>query len=199
LSTQSSPADSRHATAERNLRAILDGAERLLERGEQPSISAVANEAGVSRPTVYAHFQDRPALLAAVVARTVREATEKINSAEPTRGPPREALARVIAASWQQVASHDEIGRAAAAELSGEAMRSAHESARGLILELVERGRDDGSFRTDVPANWLASAAIALVHATADEVRMGHLDADGAPRMLARTFADLFGARDAPR
>ena len=41
--------------AERNVEAILDAAEELLQQG-QANISAVAVLAGVSRVTVYAHF-----------------------------------------------------------------------------------------------------------------------------------------------
>jgi AcrR family transcriptional regulator len=183
-----SATDSRRVVAEHNLQAILDGAERLLRRGEQPSISAVAAEAGVSRPTVYAHFPDRPALLQALVARTVKHAMSAIESAEPDRGPAPEALERLIASSWQQLAGHDEIARAAARELSAEAMRQAHESARGVIRKLIDRGRHDGSFRADVPVGWLVTASLALVHAAAEAVRMGELDAQAAPPTLSQAI-----------
>src|SRR5947209_15128207 len=133
-----SATDSRRVTAEHNVQAILDAAERLLQRGEQPSMSAVASEAGVSRPTVYAHFPDRPLLLRALVERTVQHAMSAIKAAEPDRGPAGDALQRLLASSWQQVASHDEIARAAARELSPDAMREAHESARGVIRDLIE-------------------------------------------------------------
>jgi AcrR family transcriptional regulator len=149
---ETSGTDSRRITAEHNVQAILDGAGRLLQRGEQPSISAVASEAGVSRPTVYGHFPDRRELLQALVERTVQHATSAIEAAEPDRGPAAGALPRLIASSWQQLASHDEIARAAANELSAAAMRQAHESARGVIRRLIERGRNDGSFRTDLPS-----------------------------------------------
>lgn len=186
--------DSRRATAERNVREILDGAQRLLQRGLEPSISAVAREAGVSRPTVYAHFPDRGSLLAALVRRTVDEAMTAIASAEPQRGPAPRALQRLITAGWQQIAAHDEIARAAAGALSAEAMRDAHVGARGVIHELLERGRREGSFRTDLPASWLVTAALALVHAAADEVRMGQLDAEEALITLSATVADLVSA-----
>ena len=87
----------REAVAERNLEAILDGAERLLARHESPTISAVATEAGVSRPTIYAHFPDRQRLLEALVARTVGRVMEAVDSAQPQCGPALEATARVIA------------------------------------------------------------------------------------------------------
>jgi TetR/AcrR family transcriptional repressor of mexCD-oprJ operon len=201
LSTQlpETPAtDSRRVIAERNLQAILDAAERLLQRGEQPSISAVASEAGVSRPTVYAHFPDRRELLRGLVERTVQRAMSAIEAAEPDRGPAPDALQRLIASSWQQIAGHDEIARAAAHELSAEAMRQAHESARGVIGKLIERGRRDGSFRTDVPADWLVTASLALVHAAAEEVRTGQLDAETAPNTLSLTISDLLRRSENP-
>jgi AcrR family transcriptional regulator len=186
-----STTDSRRLIAEHNVHAILDAAERLLQRGEQPSISAVANEAGVSRPTVYAHFPNRRLLLQALVERTVRHAMSAIEAAEPDRGPAADALDRLIASSWQQLADHDEIARAAARALSADAMRQAHASAREVIGRLIERGRRDGSFRTDVAVNWLVTASLALVHAAAEDVRLGELDADAAPKTLSLTIADL--------
>jgi AcrR family transcriptional regulator len=190
--------DSRRVTAERNVEAILDAAQGLLRRGKQPSISAVASDAGVSRPTVYAHFPDRGELLAALVKRTVQEAMGAIGQAEPERGPAPEALQRLISASWRQVADHEAIARAAAAELSAGAMRAAHESARDVIQRLVERGRSEGSFRTDVPAGWLVTASLALVHATAEEVRLDRLDAERGLQALSLAVADLFRDRTRP-
>lgn len=191
-----STTDSRRLIAERNLTAILDGAERLLKRGEQPSISAVANEAGVSRPTVYAHFPDRRAVLRALVERTVRHTMDAISSAEPERGPAADALQRLLTAGWQQLANHDDIAHAAGSELSSQEMRAAHHSARRAIRKLVERGREEGSFRTDVPVGWLVTATLALIHATAEEVRAGELDADDALPTLSVTIGDLARNRD---
>src|SRR5215211_7210920 len=133
--------DHRRAVAERNVEAILDGAERLLQRGKQASVSAVAAEAGVSRVTVYAHFPGREQLVEALVARAIRRASKAIEAAEPDRGPPVDALRRVLAAGWEELGRHEEIARAAAAELSADAMRRAHETARELIRRLVDRGR----------------------------------------------------------
>jgi AcrR family transcriptional regulator len=186
----------REAIAEHNLRAILDAAERLLQRGEQASISAVASEAGVSRPTVYAHFPDRRLLLQALVERTVKHAMSAIEAAEPDRGPAADALQRLIASSWQQLAGHDEMARAAARELSADAMRQSHASARDTIRKLIQRGRKDGSLRTDVPVGWLVTASLALTHAAAEAVRTGELSAQTAPKALSLTIADLVRRRE---
>jgi len=186
----------REAIAEHNVQAILDATERLLQRGQQPSISAVASEAAVSRPTVYAHFPDRPLLLQALVERTVKHAMSAIDAAEPDRGPAADALQRLIASSWQQIAGHDEIAQAAARELSADAMRQSHASARDVIRKLIQRGRKDGSFRTDLPVAWLVTASLALMHAAAEAVRTGELSAGATPKALSLTIADLLRRRD---
>jgi AcrR family transcriptional regulator len=184
--------ESRHVTAERNLGAILDGAERVLQRGDPASISAVAAEAGVSRPTVYAHFPDLERLLEALVEKTVRRTMAAIDSAEPDRGLAVDALRRLLAASWEELGRHEDIARASAADLSADAMRRAHHAARAVIGKLIERGRREGAFRTDVAAAWLVTSCLALIHAAAEEVRTGGLDSKAALDVLSVTILDLF-------
>jgi TetR/AcrR family transcriptional regulator, mexCD-oprJ operon repressor len=188
--------DTRKATAERNVEAILDGAERLLRHGRAATISAVAKEAGVSRVTVYAHFEDRQRIVEAVVTRAVDHVMASLDAARPADGPAAEALERLLAASWEQLAANQEIARAAAAELSGDAMRRAHEGARAVLQELIERGRREGAFRTDVPAEWLITSFLALIHAATDEVRSDTLDSRAALDVLLLTVTDLFAGRD---
>jgi AcrR family transcriptional regulator len=184
--------DYRQLTAERNLGAILDGAEHVLQRGEPVSISAVAAAAGVSRPTVYAHFPDLERLLEALVERTVARTMAAIDSAEPNRGLAVDALRRLLAASWEELGHHEDIARASAADLSADAMRRAHHAARAVIGKLIERGRREGAFRTDIPVGWLVTSCLALIHAGAEEVRTGKLDATAALDVLSVTVLDLF-------
>jgi AcrR family transcriptional regulator len=192
--------DHRQATAERNAVAILDAAERLLESGKPASISTIAKEAGVSRVTVYAHYDDLGQLLEALVERAVRQSTSAIAAAEPDRGPAAEALLRVIEASWEQLGRHEGIGRAAAANLSSRAMRRSHETAHRAVRRLVDRGRAENAFRTDVPPDWLVTSFFALVHGARDEVAAGRLNRDAALDALRRTLPDLFvGQRPAKR
>lgn len=181
----------REAVAERNLEAILDGAERLLARHESPTISAVATEAGVSRPTIYAHFPDRQRLLEALVARTVGRVMEAVDSAQPQRGPALDATARVIAASWEHLARHQDMAAASAAELSPDAMRRAHGAARDAIRALVERGRAEGAFRADLPLDWLVTATLALIHGAAEEVRAGSMESGDALEVLVTSAQEL--------
>ena len=182
----------REALAERNAEAILDAAERLLERGQQTSVSALASEAGLSRPTVYAHFPDRRRVLEALVERTVRQAMATLEAAEPERGPALAALQRLLATGWEEIGRHEAIGVAAAGQLNAEAMRRSHESARAVIRRLVERGRREGAFRSDLPTGWLITSSLALIHAAAEEVRAGELHAQAALDVLTATVSELF-------
>ncbi len=145
------PVDHRRATAERNVEAILDAAESLLGDGEATSIAAVAGRAGVSRVTVYAHFASREAILQAVVVRAVQRATAAFDAAAAGAPTATEALERALAESWRTLGRHTSIAQAAAAQLSTDTLRETHESAHGHVRALVERGREDGEFRTDVP------------------------------------------------
>jgi TetR/AcrR family transcriptional regulator, mexCD-oprJ operon repressor len=190
--------DHRRATAERNLEAILDGAERLVESGRQLSISAVASEAGVSRVTVYAHFEGLEQLVEALVERAVNRAVATIEAAEPDRGPADEALRRVIAASWEELGRHQGIGLAAASGLTAEAIHRAHQSAASRIRRLVDRGRKEKAFRSDVPAGWLVASYFALVHGARDEVLAGRMKRGPALKALEATLVDLFVGAGAP-
>jgi AcrR family transcriptional regulator len=187
--------DHRQVISERSEAAILDAAERLLRQRLEPSISAVASEAGVSRPTVYAHFSDRDRLIEALVERTVERTMEAVASADPDEGSADEALNRVLAASWDELGRHEDIARASAAHLGAKALRRAHGSARAVIGELVERGQREGAFRTDMSSGWLVTVCLALIHAAAEEVREGGLDTRAAFDALSSSVADLYRGR----
>jgi TetR/AcrR family transcriptional repressor of mexCD-oprJ operon len=180
--------DHRRATAERNLAAILDATERLLERGAALNVAAVAAAAGVSRVTFYAHFAGLDALLEAVVQRAVGHAAQAFERADLESGPPEEALDRLLAAGWERLERHDAVARAAALHLSSDAMARSHVAAREPIRRLIERGRREGAFRTDVPTDFLVTVAQAVIHATGDEVRAGRLDRAAAAAALASTL-----------
>jgi TetR/AcrR family transcriptional regulator, mexCD-oprJ operon repressor len=189
--------DHRRATAERNVEAILDAAERLLARRSPATIVAVANEAGVSRVTVYAHFSTREQLLEAVVERTVQRTTGALDAVELERGPPLEALGRVIEAGWRDLDRNDAIAQAAGELLTPEALRRTHRAAHERLRTLVERGRRSGDFRTDVPAEWLVASFHALIHAAGDEVRAERMRAGPALDALRTSVRDVFSGRDA--
>jgi TetR/AcrR family transcriptional repressor of mexCD-oprJ operon len=187
--------DHRRATAERNVAAILDAAEGLLERGAAVSTTAVAAAAGVSRVTVYAHFPNREALLEAVAERAVGRAIRSFDDIDLESGPAPEALQRLIEAGWRELDHHRAVAQAASEHLGNAALMRAHEAPRAPIAALVERGRAEGAFRTDLPVDWLVTSYFALMHACGDEVRAGKLDAGDAVRILQTSIGDLYAGR----
>jgi TetR/AcrR family transcriptional regulator, mexCD-oprJ operon repressor len=178
--------------ADRNVEAILDAVDELLRRDRHASMSAVATQAGVSRVTVYAHFPTWEALLEAAVERAVRRVMTALEAARPDEGPPVEALDRLLAAAWQHLAGYSAMAQAVAESLGPEAVARTHHAAYETIGALLERGRTGGSFRTDVPAQWLATACLALIHACSDAVRAGQIDERHASRILRVSVRDLF-------
>lgn len=178
--------------ASRNSDAILDAAEELLREDGHATISAVAVRAGVSRVTVYAHFPTWEALLEAAVERTVLRTMAALEAASPSDGPPVEALERVLAGGWQHLARYQAMAQAVSELLSPEAVTRTHQAAHRTIAGLLARGQDDGSFRTDLPTDWLVHASIALIHACNDGVRAGRIDPGDALRILTTSVRDLF-------
>ena len=183
--------DHRRATAQRNVGAILDAAENLLERRMPATVANVATEAGVSRVTVYAHFATREDILAAVVKRAVERASEAIDAADPDEGPALEAFERVIAVSWRALSRSPGVAQAAAEQLTPEVMTKVHDAGHRRIADLIERGRREGSFRSDLPVEWLVTCCFALMHACGQHVQAGRMDEEAALTVLTTTLRDL--------
>ncbi len=184
--------DYRRVIAERNIEAILDATERILERQSEPSISAIAAEAGLSRVTVYSHFLNLDAILEAVVERAVKRTMALFDEADLESGSALEALERLLALGWQELDRNRARVQAALQQLTPAALERSHEAAHARIHALIERGRGEGTFRTDLPPDWLVSTFIALIHAAAEQVAAGRSDAASAHAVLSATIRDLF-------
>ena len=184
--------DHRRVIAERNIEAILDAADALLGRGSQLSIAAVAAEAGLSRVTVYSHFLNLDALLEAVVERAVKRTMALFDQADLENGPPLDALERLINLGWEELDRHRARVHAGLQQLGSAALARSHQAVAARIRDVVERGRNDGSFRTDLPTDWLVKSFLALIHAAAEEVHAGRTDATSARALLTGTIRELF-------
>ena len=124
--------------------------------------------------------------------RAVGRVMVALESAHPNQGPPAQALDRMLAAAWQHLAHYQAMAEAVSELLSPEAVARTHQAAHQAIGALLERGIADGSFRTDLPAAWLATACIALIHACSDSVRVGTISHSDAERILRTSVRDLF-------
>lgn len=184
----------RRADAQRNIAAILDAGVQVLAERPDASMGEIASAARVTRQTVYAHYRSREALLAAVAERALAEALAAIDAAEPDRGPPAEALERLIAAWWSTVARHARVlDSLATVYPSAEAIHDLHAPILERLERLVRRGQRAGDFNRGLAPSWLAAAFLGLIHTAADEVAGDRLDATAAGRALAQTIPRVFG------
>jgi TetR/AcrR family transcriptional repressor of mexCD-oprJ operon len=175
------------ADARRNIAAILDAATSCLARDPETSVGDIAAAAGVGRITLYGHFKTRAELVDAVLAQTVQRA-DLILDATDTSGDPRDALARLVASSWLIVHQFRNILLAAQRELPAERIRGVHHPILRRVQSLIRRGQRAGTFRSDLPRQWLVTTAFSLMHAAAEETAAGRVKDDDAARLITATL-----------
>ncbi|TDC50079.1 TetR/AcrR family transcriptional regulator [Jiangella ureilytica] len=181
----------RRADAQRNVAAILDAAAACLVRDPDASVSDIAAAAGVGRVTLYGHFSSRTELVDAVFVRAMTRAHETLDAVD-LDGDARQALARLVESSWQVVDESRMLLVAAQRALPPERIRELHESPLRRVRALLERGRADGGFRSDLPADWLVAVFYTVVHGAADELGAGRLAATAAPSAITATLLAAF-------
>jgi AcrR family transcriptional regulator len=187
------PVRQQRADARRNIAAILDAAVLCLIRDPDASVGEIAKAASVGRVTLYGHFKTRADLIDAVLTRTMMQADAVLDRLDTT-GDPREALTRLVDASWQIVHQFRSVHQAAHRELPPERIHGSHDRIRRRIQNIIDRGQRAGIFRDDLPKKWLVTTAISLMHAAAEENAAGRLTAHEAPRLIAATLLAAFTA-----
>jgi AcrR family transcriptional regulator len=179
------------ADARRNIAAILDAATDCLARDPEMSIADIATAAGVGRITLYGHFKTRAELVDAVLARAIAHA-DQVLGATDTGGDPAEALARLVAASWQIVHQFRNILLAAGRELPAERIRGVHDPILRRVRSLITRGQRAGTFRTDLPGQWLTTTVFSLMHAAAEDAAAGRIKPGDGAGLITATLQAAF-------
>ncbi len=187
----------RRADARRNIDAILEAGRQCLSRDPDASVNEIAAAAGVGRVTLYGHFPNRAALVAAVITRALDEFVTSLDAVDLT-GDPRDALARLIDATWRPTAESTFLVVAAERTMTSEELLAAHGQPHKRVIDFVEHGREQGAFRTDQPTSWLLAVFHSVVHAAANEVAAGRLRADDAGAAIGATVLAAFGSPDNP-
>ena len=140
------------------------------------SIASIAAAAGVGRITLYGHFKTRAELVDAVLVRTVQQC-DAILDATDTSGDPADALARLVASSWQLVHRFRNILLAAQRGLPAERIRGVHDRILRRVQSLIEQGCRAGTIRRDMPRRWLITTTYSLMHAAAEDAAAGLITA----------------------
>ncbi len=140
------------ATANRD--SILRAAASALAADPAASIDRIARTAGLSRRALYGHFDDRQALLAALISSGAERFNAIADSVDDTDAP--RALARLTAALWSE-AAHVQVAAALALdEAHVEHTAAALAPLRRTVATIVRDGQDAGTLRTDIAAPTLA-------------------------------------------
>lgn len=174
------------ADARRNLERILEATTELIALDPSVSMGRVAVAAGVSRATLYHHFDGRDALMDALTERSIGEVTAAVKAADPAAGTPEAAMERVLRVAWTV------IGRYRGLVIVNQRLERAELRARLApaltpIHALLVRGQRGGTFDPDLPAQWLLTTIIDLIHSASRQVTAGAMDAAAAESALLRT------------
>jgi AcrR family transcriptional regulator len=177
----------RRSDADRSVQAIRAAALEALAGDSEASMAEIARRAGVVRATIYAHFPSRESLLDYVMEHAVTEVADATAAAEPTRGEPPEALARVLRATWQKLDQFHALLAINTARLSVPELHRRHQPIMRHFAPLVERGQKTGDFRRGVPVEWHLAVMRAIVHAASAELRAGRLGEAAAEETMVST------------
>lgn len=180
------PGGAKRADAVQNIERILAAAGVCLTQQPNATMMDIARQAGVGRATLYAHFGTRRDLIDAMVARAI-EQSEKTLAAIDLDGDAPEVLARLIGSSWSLMEQSRAVIAAAHAELDTVRLRDLHDAPAERVHALIERGRAQGSFRSDMPTSWLVAIVHQMLNAAADEIAAGRLDPSQAPHLITTT------------
>ena len=182
----------RRSDAERSVQAILAAALEALASDPDASMAEIARRAGVVRATIYVHFPTRESLLDAVMDHAVAEVAQATSDAEPERGEPKEALERVLRATWQQLGRFHALLAINTSRLSAKELHRRHLPVTTQFAPLIERGQKEGVFRSDLPVSWHLAVIRAIVHTASSESQSGRIsEAEVEAAMLTMAIAAI--------
>jgi AcrR family transcriptional regulator len=154
------------ADATRNRHQLLDVATRLFASAEadaEPSMRAIAHEAGVGIATLYRHFPTRESLVDAVYRDQVSRLTTGARELLAQLDPPA-ALRRWMDLFGEWIATKNGMLDTLLAMVESGEIAHAHTRTEllGAINDILEAGRASGELRADVPAEDIAAALIGI-------------------------------------
>lgn len=149
---------------------ILDVAAGTLRADPRAGLVRIADAAGLTRTTMYAHFPSRAALVDAVIETAIAAAAAEWDE----RGPHPSAAAALeehLRGSWQAFSGQGGLTAAGLDALGPVRLRELHDPLRVRVRALADRGREEGTVDPVADPDWLVRVWFALVHAAGDRVR----------------------------
>lgn len=167
---------------------------------EQPRLTMeqLAKAVGVSRATLARMFPKRDDLIAQLHASALERAVRTIDELCPERGAVPDVIRRFVAAVFPEADLHFFLYRI---ERYGGPQGADDDWAPSAqrMLQLFQRGQEEGTLRVDMPAMWMLDTMAALLFAAAEAVRAGRLARAEAPSLVCSSLLDGIGRRPALR
>lgn len=181
--------------AAENREALIMAAATLLNRDPSASLEAIAAEAGLSRRAVYGHFSTRDDLLRELALHGAARINAALLGPAPERdaSDPANQLAAVGSRLWNEV---DHVRVMALLTLRGPQLSLVGDALRPLrehVHDIVARGVDAGSFRTDIPIDTLARLVESAAIAVLDEATRHDLSSAEGRRFVVLSVLSIAG------
>jgi AcrR family transcriptional regulator len=161
--------------------AITQAAAHLVARHQDPTVGTVAQATGVARGTIYRYFPTRQALLTTVLDQALDRADHHLTQANLAAVPFPEGLARAVRTL---VALGDDF----LVLVDQRLLTGGDIPAFAAVEALLDRGRQAGELRSDLPLECQLQALYALVQAC---LRVSEPAAMG-PEDISATVLRLF-------
>ena len=169
VNAEERPVRKPRADAQRNRERLVDAAKAAFaEAGAEVSLEEIARRAGVGSGTLYRHFPERDAILAAVYRREVQQMADAA-ARLLTSETPGEALHEWMRLFVDYIATKKVIAPALGSFAGGAAGISAASGLRiaDAVTLLVERARAAGDIRRDADAGDVVRALIGFTYGAA--------------------------------
>lgn len=181
----------RRADAVQNRQAILDAASAVLGERPEAGLADVAQAAGISRKTLYAHFASRDALIKALIERATARVVAALDGADLETGPADAALVRLMETGWASLDSDPFLLHLSEPDVTPEQDRVRHAPIMDRLQAVVERGQREGDIDPGLASTWVLAAVLSLGHAAGEEVRAGRMSSAQAIEALRTSIPRL--------
>ncbi len=167
-------------------RILAAACEVFAERGLDGEIREVAERASVAVGTIYRHFENREALLVALLLETKRDLLHRLASAARREHP--ETALRAGIRSFAQVC--ERFGSLTEALFAGrlENLHGGHAEFTEILAKILKRGIDEGVFRADIDV----PAAVSVLEGSFMSGAFLRLARERSFRRAADSIAELF-------
>ena len=122
------------------------------------------------------------------------EVAQATSTAEPQRGEPKEALERVLRATWRKLSQFHALLAINTSRLSAKELRRRHLPVTMQLAPLIERGQKEGVFRSDLPVSWHLAVIRAIVHTASSELQSGRISEAQVEAAMLTTVLGAIGA-----